>query len=104
MKSFFRWRDQIHERKELHPLIAACQLIVYFLHIHPFPDGNGRVGRMIMHDYMVRQGYLPIVMINLERTDYLQMISNAQDGRPENFVLRVVKTQLDEMRTCRWHN
>ena len=47
-----------------------------------------------MHDYMVRQGYLPVVMQNLEREDYLQMVSNSQDGKPEEFVDQVLDTQL----------
>ena len=104
MKRFFRWRNEVHNDKELHPLIVACQMIAYFLHIHPFPDGNGRLGRMLLHDYMVRQGYLPIVMINLGQQDYLQMISDAQDGKPANFVLQVLETQLDEMLTCSWRS
>ncbi|CAG8502911.1 3041_t:CDS:2, partial [Ambispora gerdemannii] len=31
------------------------------VHIHPFIDGNGRVGRSIMAYYLVRNGYPPIV-------------------------------------------
>ncbi|MBE3048984.1 Fic family protein [Candidatus Bathyarchaeota archaeon] len=42
--------DIVHKTKSLHPIIAACQLTAYFVHIHPFPDGNGRVSRMLMHD------------------------------------------------------
>ena len=41
-------------------------------------------------------------MINLERQDYLQIISDAQDGKPADFVLQVLETQLDEMRVCSW--
>ncbi|KAI1379960.1 fido domain-containing protein [Hypoxylon crocopeplum] len=48
---FFSWRDWQHRSKETHPLILACHMTAYFVHIHPFPDGNGRVSRMIMHDY-----------------------------------------------------
>lgn len=104
MKRFFKWRDEVHNSKELHPLIAACQMSAYFLHIHPFPDGNVRLGRMLLHDYMVRQGYLPIVMIKLDCGDYLQMVSDAQDGKPGNLVLQLLETQLDELRTCNWRN
>jgi Fic family protein len=99
MKRFFEWRGRVHNTKSLHPLIAACQITTYFLHIHPFPDGNGRVSRMLMQDYLVRQGYLPIVMQSLDRKDYLRMIIEAQQGEPDEFVNRVVTTQLEEMQT-----
>src|SRR5262249_1481206 len=101
MQRFFQWREKTHQEGKLHPLILACQTVVYFLHIHPFPDGNGRVSRMIMHDYMARQGYVPVVMQALERPDYLKMISDAQDGKPDESVNRVLTTQLEELVTFR---
>lgn len=99
MRRFFEWRDRAHQEKKLHPLILACQATAYFVHIHPFPDGNGRVSRMVMHDYMVRQGYLPVVLQAMERQDYLTMISDAQDGNPDEFVVRVLVNQLEALRT-----
>lgn len=102
MRRFIQWRTRVHEEKRLHPLICACQAIVYFLYIHPFPDGNGRVGRMLMHDYMVRQGYMPMILQKLHREDYLRMISDAQDGKPEEFVLRVLLNQLEELQTFKF--
>lgn len=99
MRRFFMWRDSRHYGSRVHPLIHACHTIVYFLHIHPFPDGNGRVARMLMHDYLLRQGFLPVVMQDLERKDYLRMISDSQDGEPAEFVLRVLQTQLEQLKT-----
>ncbi|KAK2753286.1 hypothetical protein FQN55_003415 [Onygenales sp. PD_40] len=55
-----------------------------------------------MQDYMIRQGYIPVVMQDLEREEYLAMISDAADGKPEAFVDRVLSTQLDMMRTFEW--
>ncbi|KAL7922329.1 fido domain-containing protein [Trichoderma austrokoningii] len=102
MGRFFQWRDAAHKDKKLHPLILACQATAYFLHIHPFPDGNGRVSRMLMHDYMVRQGYVPAVFQAVERTDYLRMMKNAQDGEPDEFVLQVLTNQLEALQTFKW--
>jgi hypothetical protein len=59
---------------------------------------TGRAGRTFMHDYMVRQGYLPVVLQNLDRKDYIQMISDSQDGKPEEFMEQVLFTQLEMMR------
>ncbi|KAI0835109.1 hypothetical protein F5Y06DRAFT_277395 [Hypoxylon sp. FL0890] len=57
---------------------------------------------MIMQDYLVRQGYLPVVIQDLEREDYLRMISNACDGNPEEFVTTVLVTELDELQSFYW--
>lgn len=101
MRRFFQWREKANCKRDLHPLILACQAVAYFLHIHPFPDGNGRVSRLIMEDYMIRQGYVPVVFQGLERQDYLRMIKDAQDGDPGEFVAKVLTTQLEEMQTFR---
>ncbi|KAJ4157367.1 hypothetical protein NW754_009013 [Fusarium falciforme] len=98
IKRFFEWRQRIHDEKQLHPLIIACQTVAYFLHIHPFPDGNGRTSRIIMHDYLLRHGYVPIVFSALERADYLRMIKDAQNRKPDEFANRVLVTQLEILR------
>jgi Fic family protein len=99
MRRFFEWHDKIHEEKKLHPLIVACHATVYPVHIHPFSDGNDSVSRMIMHDYLVQQGYLPVLFQELDRKDYLGVIDNVRDGRPDEFVHRVLSTQLEAMAT-----
>ncbi|KAJ0162836.1 Adenosine monophosphate-protein transferase FICD [Colletotrichum tanaceti] len=91
---FFEWRDAQHCEKRLHPLVLACQMTAYFVHLHPFPDGNGRTSRMIEQDYLARQGYLPAVIQGLNRKDYLRMIDNACEGEPGEFVTAVLEAQL----------
>ncbi|KFZ18374.1 hypothetical protein V501_01254 [Pseudogymnoascus sp. VKM F-4519 (FW-2642)] len=99
MKRFFEWRDETHAMGQLHPLIFATKLCVYFASVHPFADGNGRASRVMMADYLIRQGFLPVVFQDLERMDYLGMISEAQDGEPEGLCTYVAQTALDMMFT-----
>ena len=99
MERFIVWRDGCHASSEIHPLILATHLFVYFCHIHPFVDGNGRVGRALMADYMVRQGYVPVVYTDIDRREYLRMVSHAQDGKPEELCEGVVLTQAEMLFT-----
>ncbi|KAL9121672.1 MAG: hypothetical protein Q9187_001771 [Circinaria calcarea] len=99
MERYIAWRDQCHASSQLHPLILATHLFVYFCSIHPFPDGNGRVGRVLMADYMVRQGYLPVVFVSIDRKDYYRMVSDAADGKPEELCEIVALTQAEMLFT-----
>jgi hypothetical protein len=99
MERFIKWRDDCNAASQLHPLILATHLFVYFCHIHPFLNGNGRVGRSLMADFMVRQGYLPVVFRDMDRTDYLKMVSDAQDGKPEELCEAVAFTQWEMLFT-----
>lgn len=61
---------------------ADCHLIEHlaalharFERIHPFPDGNGRAGRLILSLLLVRHGYPPAIVYKAERKKYLRALS-----------------------------
>lgn len=39
------WTNNALESKEIHPLIVIATFVYEFLSIHPFQDGNGKIGR-----------------------------------------------------------
>lgn len=51
-----------------------------FEQIHPFLDGNGRVGRLVMNLVLVRLGYPPAIIYKRQRSGYLRALQRADVG------------------------
>ncbi len=51
-----------------------------FERIHPFLDGNGRAGRLLMNLVLVRLGYPPAIIYKRERPRYLEALRKADQG------------------------
>jgi len=53
-----------------------------FESIHPFLDGNGRTGRLLLNLLLVRLGYPPAVIYRRDRGRYLGALRKADAGDP----------------------
>jgi Fic family protein len=95
----------LHETT-LRPLIHAAILHYQFEAIHPFGDGNGRVGRLLVPLFLAQRGLLPQPLLYLSayfertRADYYERLMAVSthgdwDGWIRYF-LRGVKEQADE--------
>lgn len=47
MEKFITWFNRVHKEELTLPLVRAGIAHLYFVSIHPFEDGNGRIGRAI---------------------------------------------------------
>lgn len=71
---------QREDRADLHPLIDAALIHYQFETIHPFADGNGRVGRILVPVLLIERGLLhqPLLYLSpfLERRkdDYIDLM------------------------------
>ena len=60
------WEKYLHDEHPRLPLLIRCALLHYqFETIHPFLDGNGRLGRLFIVLYLVQQGRLPAPLLYL---------------------------------------
>jgi Fic family protein len=87
---------------ELDPLIKMALVHHQFESIHPFPDGNGRIGRILNVLYLTRVDLLEIPILYLSRAinnskdDYYRLLQHVRDtGDWENWLVYML-TAVDE--------
>jgi len=59
---------------------ALADLHARFEQIHPFLDGNGRAGRLVLNLLLVRLGYPPAIVYKGDRARYLAALRRADQG------------------------
>ena len=59
---------------------ALAEAHCRFEQIHPFLDGNGRAGRLVLNLILVRLGYPPVVIYKRDRSKYLGALRRADSG------------------------
>ncbi|HIP11349.1 MAG TPA: Fic family protein [Arcobacter sp.] len=60
-------------------LLDISDFHIQFERIHPFADGNGRVGRLIMAYQAIQNNVIPPLIENEHRDDYLKAINDKDD-------------------------
>lgn len=79
---------------KIHPIELATIFHGRFEKIHPFEDGNGRVGRFLMNVILVNNGYPPLIIRKTVRKSYTAALSAfdfGYDGKLKRFVVEKYK-------------
>ena len=84
-------------RNTLHPIELASQMHRRFVYIHPFPDGNGRIARLLMNTVLLQEHYMPVLIDPKHREAYIQALEN---GRiyPTGFDIFIAQRELEQQR------
>ena len=97
MDVFFNW---LFSTKNEHPLITAAEAHTRFVSIHPFIDGNGRTARLLMNLILLQNGYVPVIIKNDKRIEYLDAIELWQnENKKDDFYYIVANYELESLET-----
>lgn len=78
-----------------HAIIRAAMFHLNFESIHPFVDGNGRTGRLILNMSLMKEGYLPVDVKFSDRVKYYDAFSEYYStGNPEGMINIVAEYEL----------
>lgn len=92
MQTLLSWYSK--NKKKLHPLILAAYFHSAFETVHPFVDGNGRVGRLLMNFILHKNNYPMINIPNKKKHLYYKTLESSQikgDLKPLiNFLLNLI--------------
>lgn len=83
MNQFMNW---FNSSVDIHPILKAAIAHLWFVTIHPFDDGNGRIARTIADMQLTRADGTPqrfysmSAQIRTERNDYYDILEKTQKG------------------------
>ena len=96
LKEIVRWYNQ--NKSACTPLVLAAVVHNQFEVVHPFQDGNGRVGRLLLNNILVKHNLPPLNIELKNRTQYydaLQAYEKDHNLRP------IIELMLKEYRSLK---
>ena len=104
-----RFEGNIHEKSEIPFLIRLALLHYQFEAIHPFLDGNGRVGRLLITLLMCHAGLLtqPLLYLStyFERHQeeyYRRLLAVSQDGEWRQWIVFFLTGVVEQSLDAEW--
>lgn len=92
------WVQSLPTRLSDSPLIESLAVAhAEFERIHPFLDGNGGAGRLVMNLLLVRLGYPPVIVYKRDRERYLRALKRADAGEPGPLGELIARGVLDNL-------
>ncbi len=93
------WLDHANSLRTRTPSFPEEVAITHcrFEQIHPFLDGNGRAGRLLLNLVLVRLGYPPAIIYKNQRSAYLAALRRSDQGDPGALGEFIARAILDNL-------
>lgn len=82
-------------KNESHPGVNAILGHYFFVYIHPYMDGNGRLARFLMNTFLASGGYPWTVVRVDQRNKYISTLENTHMQFDMTNFTKFIKTEMD---------
>ena len=82
--------------KKIHPIEKAALFHLLFEGIHPFVDGNGRTGRLILNLMLMQSGYPPVNVKYSDRKRYYEAFNTFYRDNSSLDLIRIISESCQE--------
>jgi len=82
----------------VNPIVRAAAIAFGFVFIHPFEDGNGRIHRFLIHDFLSRDNFLPtgmIIPVSAHMINNLKLYDDALEAYSKP-IMQIIKYTKDK--------
>jgi hypothetical protein len=97
MRDWLADADRVRDVDRILIVESLAALHARFEQIHPFLDGNGRTGRLLLNLLLVRLGYPPAIVYKSSRSRYLAALRRADQGDAGPLGELVARAVLDNL-------
>jgi len=93
IENLISWYNK--NKKTLHALELATIFHCIFERIHPFFDGNGRVGRLLLNFILLKRKYPTVIVQNKNKRRYYAALQKADNGN-YYYMLRYLFSEMEK--------
>lgn len=89
--------DWLHSKdaRALHPIERAARFHHDFVYIHPFVDGNGRAGRLLMNLLLMQEGFPVTVIKTAKRQEYYRALEKASIDKDYTEIIMLIAVEAE---------
>ena len=95
----YRYNLDVREGRD--PFEREADFHIRFERVHPFEDGNGRTGRILLERGLMLSGLEPPVITVNQRAEYLELLSAGDTAALANMLEKLCEVERERIEAFR---